>query len=383
MVITNGLKHCTRLDSRTGRFAARDVRAINHAHVVTREAVAEDATVVFEDGRVAGLAPRPERGAGTIDAAGRYVLPGLVDLHSDSMEREYAPRPGADLSVELAFLETDRSYASAGITTAFNAIAFVNSDPRTIERGRRFFGVVQAARAEALVHHELHGRFEVAQIDSIDTAESLIPGGDMRMVSLMNLESHKSFLDERREARDQVAPDVGRAWDHFDRFRRSAQEHSVLLASHDDAEPARLDRLAAAGFSIFEMPVNVETARRAKDLGLFCYMGAPNVFRGRSYVGNLSAMHVAELGLLQGLCSDYYPPSLVQAVFQLARRRTLSLPAAVALVTSAPALAVGLGERGDLRPGSLADAIVVGERLGLPVVTHTIVCGKLVYNAER
>ncbi len=127
-----------------------------------------------------------------------------------------------------------------------------------------------------------------------------------------------------------------------------------------------------------EFPINAESARRAKELGIGVCMGTPNVVRGRSSGDNLGATEAVAKGLVDTLCSDYHPPSMLQAAFKLARDGVLTLPAAVGLVTGEPARAAGLHGYGEIREGHAADLILVGERLGLPAVTHTVVGGTVV-----
>lgn len=198
-----------------------------------------------------------------------------------------------------------------------------------------------------------------------------------------DLEWFRRYWESRGRDEDEIAAALeeaeanghGLAMDRVERVARIAAEHGAVLASHDDDTPERVELLARKGVRISEFPVNAESARRAGKLGLAVCMGAPNVVRGRSSGGNLSAAVAARLGLIDALCSDYHPPSMLQAAFKLARDGELALPAAVGLVTSGPARAAGLSGRGEIREGAVADLILVGERLGLPVVTHTIVGG--------
>jgi len=176
---------------------------------------------------------------------------------------------------------------------------------------------------------------------------------------------------------------VASAWtlDRIRRVVRAAKEQGVVLASHDDDSPERVEVFAREGVRISEFPVDSKSARKAKDLGLTVCVGAPNVVRGRSSGGNLSATEAVKQGLVDALVSDYHPPSMLQAAFKLAGKRVLSLPAAVGLTAWGPARAVGLTDRGEVREGALADLVVVGELVGLPTVTHVIVGGQVVLTA--
>lgn len=374
------------------------LRAINHARVVTPEGVVEGASVVLEDGRVAGISSRLERTGETLDAAGRYVLPGLVDLHSDAVEKQLEPRPGIALPEELAFLEMDRYFAASGITTGFHAISFMEDRNRSLARGRALCGMVARFRSEGVVRHELHLRCELPEEGSLAVIEELADTLPVGIVSMMDhTPGQGQFRDLewfRRYWREDVGVDEGRisaaiaeaengeyrlALDRVERVARAARRNGATLASHDDDTAERVETLAARGVGVSEFPVTVEAARRARELGLAVSMGAPNALRGTSSGGNLSALEAIEAGFVDALCSDYHPPSMLQAAFRLAKEKLLDLPAAAGLVSSGPARAAGLADRGEVREGATADLLVLGERLGLPTVTHVIVGGRVAF----
>lgn len=389
------------------------LRAINNARIVTPEEVIEHASLVLEGGRIAGISRRPERSGETIDASGRYVLPGLVDLHSDAVEKQLEPRPGVTVPEELAFIEMDRYFASSGITTGFHAISFMENKNRSFDRGRRLCGMVSNFGPEGSVRHELHLRCELPEEGSLEVIEDLLRSRPVKIISLMDhTPGQGQFRDLewfRRYWRDDACMDEGRisaaiaeagaraearakagngnqeyslAFEKVERIARAAIKNGATLASHDDDTPDRVVALAERGVEISEFPVTAEAARRARELGLKVCMGAPNALRGTSSGGNLSVLEVIEYRLVDALCSDYYPPSMLQAAFKLAKEKLLDLPAAVGLVSSGPARAVGLSGRGGIRENTTADVLVVGQRLGLPVVTHTIVNGRVEYSAS-
>lgn len=376
------------------------LRAINDARAVTPAGVIEGATVVLEDGRISGLSRRPESGPGTLDAAGRYLLPGLVDLHSDAIEKQLAPRPGVELPVELAFLEMDRYLATSGITTGFHALSLMSGSGRSLALGRRLHDVVHALRDGGLVRHESHLRCELPEPESVAALEEILNGGGSRLVSVMDhtpgqgqfrdLEWFRRYWSEDRgmdEARISAAlerageGEAGFAAGQLERVARAARSGGAVLASHDDDTPEKVELVASNDARISEFVINESSARRARELGLYVSMGAPNVVRGRSSGGNLCATEAVRAGLVDTLCSDYHPPSLLQAAFKLAGDGLCSLSGAVALVTAGPAGALKLADRGELREGATADLVLVGGRFGLPTVTHTLLGGELVFTA--
>lgn len=377
------------------------LRAINNAKVVTPEAVIEGASVVMEGGRISGVSCRAEQGGETLDAGGRYVLPGLVDLHSDAIEKQLAPRPGVELPPEVAFLEMDRYFATSGVTTGFHALSFMEGKGRSMERARRLCGAVVRFRGEGLVRHEIHLRCEIPKEGSVEVVEGAMQELPVGVVSIMDhtpgqgqfrdLEWFRRYWTEDRGAgEEEIAAaiaeaelrDYSLAVDRVERLSRAAAQHGAVFASHDDDTVERVELLAEQGVRISEFPINAESARRAKELGIKVCMGAPNVVRGRSSGGNLGATEAVEAGIVDALCSDYHPPSMLYAAFKLARDKVLALPAAVGLVTSGPARAAGLPGPGIIREGHAADVVLVGERLGIPAVTHTIIDGRVVSGAS-
>jgi alpha-D-ribose 1-methylphosphonate 5-triphosphate diphosphatase len=373
------------------------LRAIVNARVVTREQVLEGATIVLEEGRIAGITHQTETSGETLDAAGRYVLPGLVDLHSDAIEKQLAPRPGVEFSPETAFVEMDRYFVSSGITTGFHALSLMEGKGRNVARSIRLCEVVALFRGQGLARHELHLRCELPEEGAISAAEKILKLREVGIVSMMDhtpgqgqfrdLEWFRRYwVEDRGMDEAQVSEaiaragseDHGLALDRVRRIARASKDGGTVLASHDDDTPERVELLAEHGVRISEFPVNAESARRAKELGLSVCMGAPNVVRGRSSGGNLDATEATKLGLVDALCSDYHPPSMLQAIFKMAEKRILSLPRAVNLVSAGPALAAGLSDRGEIREGALADLMLVGERVGLAAPTHLLVGGNIV-----
>lgn len=376
------------------------LRAINNARVVAPDGVVENASVVLEEGRIAGVSQTPERSGNTLDAAGRYVLPGLVDLHCDAIEKQLSPRPGVEVPDALAFVEMDRLFALCGITTGFHALSFMQGRGREVERAQRLCALVRRFRDEGLVRHELHLRCELPQEGSVDAVEAALRGSSGGICSVMDhTPGQGQFRDLewfRRYWQEDVGADEAQisaaivqaehggpaiALDRVERIARAARHSGVILASHDDDTVERVELLAERGVGISEFPINAESARRARALGLAVCMGAPNALRGVSSGGNLSALEAIREGLVDALVSDYHPPSMLAAAFKLARENVLPLPKAVALVTAGPAEAARFIHRGGIQPGATADLIIVGERAGIPAVTHTIVDGALVATA--
>ncbi len=364
--------------------------------MVTATKVIDDGAILIEGGRISRVGQRGDfalPAAGMLDADGCYLLPGLVDVHSDNIEQQLNPRPRVTFPHVLAFLEADRLFAGCGITTIFHAIALKDDDDRSVATARALLNTIVCHRGGGRIRHEVHLRCELSQEASVVAALNFLTTSPAAIVALMDhtpgygkyrdpawMEQHSQ---RKAFAAGSAPPAVDKA-----RLARHAERAATVVAagrrrgatlfSHDDFAPEQVMAQARLGVTVSEFPVDAATALRAKALGLAVCMGAPNVVRGRSHGGSMPAADAVLLGVVDMLCSDYHPPSLVQAVFQLVRDGILSLPDAAALASSGPAAAVGLRERGEIRAGAVADLVLVGERLGLPAVSHTIVDGAIV-----
>ena len=349
-------------------------------------------TVVVRDGTIAGVDGAPSAAPGAVDLEGDLLMPGLVELHTDNLEKHFTPRPGVRWPACAAALAHDAQIASAGITTVFDAIAlgdvFKTSD--RVEGLDEMRGAVAAMRTRRALkaEHYLHLRCELSFAQVLELYESLMDDPAVRLVSIMdhtpgqrqfvNVEKYRfyymkkygmsddefaTFLARRRE--DQAMYSVK----HRREILARAHARHHILASHDDATVGHVAESAADGMSIAEFPTTLEAARASREKGLAVLMGAPNIVLGGSHSGNIAAGDLARAGLLDIMSSDYVPLSSIQAVFQLANGGIgFDLPAATALASRNPARAVGLDDRGEIAVGKRADLLRVRVAEGIPVV---------------
>jgi alpha-D-ribose 1-methylphosphonate 5-triphosphate diphosphatase len=371
--------------------------ALTNARVVTTDSVVEGGVRVEGD-RIIGVGDVDTTSATqVIDVGGRYVLPGLVDLHGDDIESHLYPRAGARMDTNMALAAADRANLAAGITTKFHAVSFERDEDEGRSPALAREIVARMGRVDLVADHRLHARCEVTQAECVDAVLEVVADGHADLVSVMShipgkgqFRDVEAFLDyyrestdhsveearERIERRGEVSMDTLR--ERVDRVVQAAHEAGAVTASHDDEDPAEAERLAAAGVDISEYPITLKTARRASELGMATAMGAPNLVRGASQWGNLETRAAIEAGVVDALVADYHPMSLLAAAFVDTGE---PLPDRVARVTAAPAAAVGLGERGRIEPDARADLVVV-DREPTPTVTRGLVAGEPVYRAE-
>lgn len=359
-----------------------------------------EADLAIEDGRIAAISARLPPARRDLDASGRLVLPGLVDLHGDALEKEAEPRPGVFLPPAFAVAQADRRYALAGVTTVCHAVAFASGELglRTPERARGLALAVLDPATPPLVRHLLHLRYEITDAHSATFVAELVEHG-ASVLSFMDhtpgqgqfrdLAAYATYLYQTYgTAPDEVARRVeakrgeaAAAFDRLEMLAHRARARGLLLASHDDDAPERVAALAALGVRASEFPVGLDAARAARAHGLAVIVGAPNLYRGASHSGRLSASSGLAAGLVQCLCSDYAPQTLVPAVFAAARQGLASLPEAVALATRNPADLLGRPDLGRISVGASADLLVVSRGDDPPLAELVLLAGEPVLSA--
>jgi alpha-D-ribose 1-methylphosphonate 5-triphosphate diphosphatase len=352
-----------------------------NGRIVTPDDVLSGSLAV-EDGLIAAVEPgrQPLRSALSLD--GDYLVPGVVELHTDVLERHAIPRPGVQWPEVPAVLAYDSQLLGAGITTVFDSLAIgylVDTGQRPRDP-RPLVEAIRSARAAGLLRadHYLHMRCEVS---TALVVQDFIPFADDPMVRLVSLMDHapgqRQFVDvakyrEYNQGRyglteAQLDALVERRLEERARYaeeHRAAitalcRKHGLPVASHDDATVAHVDEAMQAGAAIAEFPTTLEAAQAAHEYGLAVLAGAPNLVRGQSHSGNVPAALLAERGWLDVLSSDYVPASVLHGAFLLHLRHGMSLPRAIATVSATPARRVGLEDRGALAVGRRADLVRV------------------------
>lgn len=365
---------------------------IKNATVVTADDVF-GGWVHVEAGRIVEIG----RGATTargVDFTGDYLLPGLVEIHTDHLEAHYVPRPAVMWHAGSAVLAYDAQIAAAGITTVFDSFR-VGMDEYESRKG---LGETVVPLAEAVrraadagllrADHLTHLRCEAPAPNVVDFLEEFLRAHKAELVSLMDhtpgqrqfRDLNKYFIyyagksgrpaeDLVEVARERQRVGAVRAAENRPRIVEIARRHGLTLASHDDTTLDEVEEAHRDGAAIAEFPTTLEAARASRRLGMATVMGAPNVVRGGSHSGNASARELAEEGELDILSSDYVPAALLMAAFRLAEVKALGgLPGAIRLVTQAPAQATGLKDRGEIAIGRRADLLRVVSHDGEPVV---------------
>jgi alpha-D-ribose 1-methylphosphonate 5-triphosphate diphosphatase len=374
---------------------------ITNARVVTRDEEFTG-TVSIEDGFIRDLERGTTSARTAVDWDGDYLLAGLIELHTDNLEKHLAPRPGVRWNIDAAFVIHDAQVAAAGITTVFDSLRIgARSDVDMHNRDLQ----TQCAQALARLsehqllraEHFLHLRCEIAAPDVVDVFDTLSTHPLLRLASVMDhtpgqrqwqdrdqwrhwQERHGKLTDEHFAA---VVAQLSDGQDRYaDQHRRELVARcaalGVPMASHDDTVLEHVQQAAAEGIVLAEFPTTRIAAQAAREHGIATIMGAPNIVRGGSHSGNVSALELAKAGLLDILSSDYVPSSLLMAAFELVDKAGWTLPRAMATVSAEPARAAGLHDRGAIAPGLRADFVRVTMHDALPVPRATWRAGERV-----
>ena len=355
-------------------------------------------TLVVCDGQIADVQPGRSSTLPGYDLDGDYLIPGIVDTHTDNLERQVQPRSLARWPSRSAMVAHDAQCAAAGVTTVFDALClgdlgFDKDRIRTFQDGVVDLDALN--EAELLkAEHFLHLRCEVPAFDMLPLFDTVADHPLVRIVSLMdhspgvgqyaNIDFYRALrrrggLDDKyieQRIKELQAQREQTRIPHRRALLERVAGRAIALASHDDRTEDEVAENAADGIRISEFPVTMAAAQAAKAHGMQVIAGAPNIVRGGSHSGNVSAANLLETGAVDAFASDYVPNSLVEAAFQCAQR--IGLPQAVGLVTERPARLAGLDDRGTLQPGRRADMVRVRLHDSLPVVRQVWRAGERV-----
>jgi len=362
---------------------------IKNAKIVLAKEVI-DGSLAVEDGTISAIdLSHAEAG---IDFEGDYLIPGLVELHTDHLENHYHPRPSVYWDPVAALQAHDTQIAGSGITTVFDALR-IGSDVEMPGMGDHvdvLLGAVTSALADGRLRadHKVHLRCELPAHDVVEHFERFC---DLPIVKLASVMDHtpgqrqyqtvqkfrEYYMERMRFSEAEMDAFIADRHDeqaqYSDKHRKAILKRGkaagIAFASHDDATLEHVTESATDGVSIAEFPTTLIAAEASHKAGLAVLMGAPNVVRGKSHSGNISATDLAKEHLLDVLSSDYVPFALMQAAFMLPRRaEEISLPESIAMVSRNPAKAVGLDDRGEIAVGKRADLVRVALIDGTPVV---------------
>jgi len=379
----------------------QDSFVIINAQIVTPEGVRENGSLRVEDGRIAEIANGALNSARVIDAAGHYLFPGFIDIHSDAIEKGIEPRPNTFFPVDIAVYELDKKIAACGITTMYHSLSFAELEVglRNNNTAAGIIREINTLRHKLKVNTKIHARFEITDLGAVPYLQGLIGDGQINLFSFMDhspgqgqfrdILAFKSYygpvyaksdaemdhiIQRKLDAKKEHTPAI------IAEMIRTCRDHDIAIASHDDDSREKIQWLKEMNIGMTEFPVNIEAVRAARELGVSVCLGSPNVVRGQSQGKNLSAREAISWGFGDILCSDYSPMTLLHAVLTLERLGILPLHEALKMVSLNPARAVGIAdETGSLEEGKAADLVLVDHSDDFPRVLKTFVGGREVF----
>ncbi|MEM5582329.1 alpha-D-ribose 1-methylphosphonate 5-triphosphate diphosphatase [Roseibium sp. AS2] len=363
----------------------KNARIVFGNEIVTGHLSVADGRIVAID---TGVAPR----AG-LDLEGDYLLPGLVDIHTDHFEKHVFPRAHVRWDPLRAAMAHDAQIIGSGITTVFDSLC-VGATIKNPERREILAPMIDAlekAQAAGMLRaeHLVHLRCEITDAETTRLTEENIGKDIVRMVSVMeHLPGRRQSKDiegyiarrmaetgETRQMTERATQELLRFSDETGAAVRPAvvalaHAHKLPLLSHDDTELEHIDEALGEGISVSEFPCTQEAARKARQNGMLVVGGAPNVIRGGSQSGNVAVGDLMAEDLVDILASDYVPRALLDCAFVIAAEEALEidLPQAVRMVSATPAEVAGLSDRGAIAEGKRADLLHVGVHGGHPFV---------------
>jgi alpha-D-ribose 1-methylphosphonate 5-triphosphate diphosphatase len=360
----------------------------SNARIVLEDEIVEG-SVLVRDGKIEDISGGSSR-VGE-DFEGDYLIPGLVELHTDHLEGHYSPRPGLRWNKTAAIQAHDAQIVTSGITTVFDCLRMGADEDGGFEHGemRDMADAIQKAEKEGRLRaeHLIHLRCEVSADNVLQHFADFENDPYVRLVSLMDhapgqrqfqtMDQYIFYYQKKRGLTDaQFAEFIDRRVSESERnstphrvaIAKVCAERGITVASHDDATLAHVDEAIENGVRLAEFPTSFDAAKASHENGMSVLMGAPNIVRGKSHSGNIAARDLAERGVLDVLSSDYVPLSLLYAPFLIADEvESISLPKAIAMVTATPARTVSLNDRGRIATGLRADLVRVFRDEGVPV----------------
>ncbi|WP_334642771.1 alpha-D-ribose 1-methylphosphonate 5-triphosphate diphosphatase [Klebsiella aerogenes] len=363
-----------------------------------------DGSLEVQEGRIYAFAESQSRLPGALDGEGGWLLPGLIELHTDNLDKFFTPRPKVDWPAHSAMSSHDALMVASGITTVLDAVAIgdVRDGGDRLENLEKMINTVEETQKRGLnrAEHRLHLRCELPHHTTLPLFEKLVDREPVTLVSLMdhspgqrqfaNREKYREYYQGKyqlsgeqmlRFEEEQMA--LAAAWSQPNRQAIAAmcRERQIALASHDDATHEHVAESHQLGSVIAEFPTTLAAAQASRQHGMNVLMGAPNIVRGGSHSGNVAAHQLAASGLLDILSSDYYPASLLDAAFRIADSddNAFTLAQAVRLVSKHPAQALGLHDRGVIAEGKRADLVLAHRRGEHVHIEHVWRQGKRVF----
>lgn len=378
---------------------------IKNGRIVTPTEVIEGKALLIENGRIFDICESDGRAEKVINAHGRYVMPGFIDVHADKVEKIINPRPTAVFDFELGLKEVEKELLQQGITTIFHSFsmykdrAFGQCLLRTKDNVSKMAELIaDLHNRDHLIHHRCHLRLEIDNLEVYDIAKAMMDKNLVNEISFMDHTPGQGQYKDMEIYKKSVDYSTGQTFEDIMEYHKNkekltleqmkelteiAHSKNITVASHDDDTVEKLEINREIGVDISEFPITIDVAKEAKKKGFYTVVGAPNILLGGSHSGNMSAADAILNDCGDILCSDYYPQAMLHSIFIMHHKHGVSLPEMVNKVSLNPAKATRIDkEYGSLEKGKKADVLIVDEIDGYPVITHVLVDGRTTSRVE-
>lgn len=393
---------------------------ILNTNVITEDGILENQAVVIEGDRIRSIVPmnligesdRLDGSAEIYDGEGAYLAPGFIDVHSDNIETIVQPRPKSLFEFEIAVREHEKQLVNQGVTTMYHSISFMgdyggvwnthykNKAARHPQHMERLVELIHNLQYDShIIRHKYHCRFDIRNVDGLDTLYKFFDNDYIHLLSFMDHtpgQGQYRDLEKYRQERKKEKPELDDkqfdkileerlsvpmlSFDVLEQIAEKAWSKGIPIATHDDDSIEKIDYVSTKLKAVIsEFPVELKVARKAKERKMYVVAGAPNILLGKSHSGNMPAIEGILDGCVDILCSDYFPPALLHAVFKLNHEYRIPLWESLKMVTLNPAKALGIAEDfGSVREGKKADLVMIKILDGRPVITKVFIDGIMV-----
>ena len=388
--------------------------AIKNGRIITPDKIIENKVLLLKNDKIASFSDSAYGAEKVVNAHGRYIMPGFIDIHSDRIEQYISPRPTSQVDFEFGLKVCERDLLGAGITTMYHSISlfgdeFFGSSPlRTKENVQRLSDLICGIHLRNhLIHHRFHLRIEIDNLEAYEIACEMIEQNKVHLISFMNhtpgqgqYRNYAAYQDAvskyngnlgGRDAKDMTVDELNEyhenkpklTTEQLTELTRLAHAKGIPVASRDDDTRDKLEENLKIGVDISEFPISIDTAKAAKELGFSTVVGAANILRGSSHSGNMSAADAVLADCADIICSDYYSAAILQSIYIMHEKHGSPLEKMVNKATLNPAVAMKIdNEYGSLEPGKKADLLIVDILDGYPVITHCFVDGRTTSRIE-
>ena len=384
--------------------------AIKNGKIITPNEIIENKVLLIEEDRIIGFADSANGTQRVVNAHGRFIMPGFIDTHSDKIEQFIQPRPTSQMDFEFALKVCERDLLSAGITTMYHSLSlfqdeiFGKSPLRTKDNVQKIADLIANIQLRNhLIHHRFHLRIEIDNLDAYDITRDMIAQGKVHQISFMDHTPGQGQYSDLVMYHDTISKYNGKeigtlgfdgvlehhknkstlSFEQLRELTNLAHANNIPVASHDDDTETKLALNREIGVDISEFPITLAAAKLAKEQGFYTVVGSPNILRGCSHAGNMSAAEAITEDVADILCSDYYPAAVLHSIFIMHIKYGIPLPQMVNKATLNPAKAMLIDkEYGSIETGKKADLLIVEVLDGYPVITHVFVDGRTTSRIE-